>query len=294
VTTALGLFIAFLSGLAWAGLDVVRKSLTSELHPVVVATGMSMGAAALFGSAALLTDPQMDLGAYLAPGSLSTVLSIATQLLVLESVRRSALSRTIPMLSVTPVATALFGVAILGEKPSTAAWVGIVLVFAGALTLGLSRAQGATPTVDDRPGFDTGAALMLLAALSISAAAPFDKLAVQASTTLVHGGVQSFGASVALLGFLAARGGLGDLSSAVRARPTLAAAGCLAFAAIGLQFLAYRGALVGEVETIKRVVGLASSLGAGFFVFRESLSLKKLLAVAALAVGVTLILLGAG
>jgi drug/metabolite transporter (DMT)-like permease len=264
------------------------------LHPVVVATGMSMGAAALFGSAALLTDPQMDLGAYLAPGSLSTVLSIATQLLVLESVRRSALSRTIPMLSVTPVATALFGVAILGEKPSTAAWVGIVLVFAGALTLGLSRAQGATPTVDDRPGFDTGAALMLLAALSISAAAPFDKLAVQASTTLVHGGVQSFGASVALLGFLAARGGLGDLSSAVRARPTLAAAGCLAFAAIGLQFLAYRGALVGEVETIKRVVGLASSLGAGFFVFRESLSLKKLLAVAALAVGVTLILLGAG
>jgi hypothetical protein len=66
----------------------------------------------------------------------------------------------------------------------------------------------------------------------------------------------------------------------------------LTFAAIGLQFMAYRTAIVGEVEAIKRVVGLVVSLAAGSLVFGERISLLKVLAVGTMGIGVALILLG--
>ena len=134
---------------------------------------------------------------------------------------------------------------------------------------------------------------MLMGAISISAAAPFDKLAVAASTPLVHGSVQSLGAALVLLGFLAARGQRGKVAAAFRERPAMTGAVMLAFAAIGLQYLAYSGAMVGEVETVKRVVGSVASLGTGFLIFGERITLIKAAAIGALGAGIALILLGA-
>ena len=287
-----GLWLALCSGLAWSGLDVSRKVLTSHLSGVVIAAGLSLGSAVLFGLTAVLAAPRMDLAAYLAPGVVSIGLSIATQLLILESVRRSELSRTIPMLSFTPVATSLFGLAVLGERPSDVEWVGITLVFFGALMLGLSRGGTHTSTGAALLRFDLGALLMLGAATCISAAAPFDKLAVQASTTPVHGFVQCVGGFVVLSCFLAYRRDLDRLLRSFRERPAMTGAALLAFAAIGLQFLAYRTVLVGEVETIKRVVGLVASLTAGFLVFGERVTFVKVVAVGVLGSGVALMLLG--
>lgn len=289
--TSLALSIAFLSGLAWAGLDVARKSLTSRHGAVVIAAGLSLGAAVLFAFGLLFARPRMEIGAYVVPGLISTTLGISTQVLILESVRRSPLSRTIPMLSFTPVATSLFGVVVLNEQPSRPGWIGIVLVVAGALVLGLSRKDRLEPSSAGPAALDTGAALMLLAAVSISAAAPFDKLAVEASTTLVHGLVQSLGAAVVLLVFLAARGNVAELTLVFRQRPAMMVAVVLAAAAITLQYLAYRGAMVGEVETIKRVVGSIASLGTGYLVFAERITPTKVAAVGALGAGVALILL---
>ncbi len=48
--------------------------------------------------------------------------------------------------------------------------------------------------------------------------------------------------------------------------------------------------MVGVVETIKRVVGLVSSLMAGRLVFGETITGTTLVAVVVMAVGVTLLL----
>ena len=122
---------------------------------------------------------------------------------------------------------------------------------------------------------------------------PFDKLAVRASTTPVHGCVQALGGSVVLLAYLTLRRDLAALPRVYRGRPLMTVAVLLVFAAIGLQFLAYRGAMVGEVETIKRVVGLVASLGAGLLVFGERITRSKVLGVAVMGAGVALNLLGA-
>jgi len=158
---------------------------------------------------------------------LSILLGAGVQILIIESVRRSDLSRTIPLLSFTPVVTMLFGLFVLGEMPGTTQWLGILFVLAGGVGLGLSRVEGATRRT---PALDGGSAMMLAAALAL--------------------------------------------------------------AALALQFTAFRGARVGVVETIKRVVGLASSLIAGFLVFRETVTPAKVAALATMAAGVALMLLG--
>jgi drug/metabolite transporter (DMT)-like permease len=289
----LGLWIAFFSGLAWAGLDIARKSLAQRHSPLVIATGLSLGSALLFALALLFGYPRIDFAAYLQPGLMSITLGICTQILILQSLRRSPLSSTIPMLSLTPVATTLFGVMILGERPATAEWIGILLVFLGALVLGVTRLDRRGPSGRRRLEFDRGAILMLLAAITISAAAPFDKLAVGASTTRVHGLITSLASALVLLCLLAVRAEIGQVAHVFRRRPAMVGAAALVFVALGLQFLAYRTAMVGEVETIKRVVGLVGSLVAGFLVFGERLTVAKIGAVVAMGAGTALILAGA-
>ncbi len=277
---------AFLSGFAWAGLDIARKSLARDFRPTVVAAGLSAGLAVLFGVWAVATSPVLRPAAYVPPALVSIVLSLAIQLSILESVRRGELSRTIPLLSLTPVATALFGLAVLGERPSPRQWAGIVLVFLGAAALGLAQSRRS----GDSPSRRGGGWIMLLAALCISAAAPFDKLAIAASSPALHGCVQSAVAAALLLGWLAWRGRLGLVGESFRRRPAMTVAAGLGFAALGLQLVAYQSVMVGVVETIKRVVGLVSSLIAGRVVFGERLSWSTLGGVALMATGLTLLL----
>jgi drug/metabolite transporter (DMT)-like permease len=288
---SLALLAAFVSALAWSGLDIVRKALTRDFHPAVIATGLSVGLAVLFGGWAAVTWPTLDVAAYVVPALVSTVLSLAIQVSILESVRRAALSRTIPLLSMTPVATALFGLAVLGERPSDRQWVGIALVFVGAVWLGLSRHETPEPT-EPRRGFrfDSGAALMLVAAVCISAAAPFDKLAIRASSPALHGFIQSLVSAALLLSYLVWRGQASALAVAFRKRASMTVAALLAFAALGLQLLAYLGVMVGVVETVKRGVGLAASLVAGRLVFGESIAPRTLGSVVLMGIGVTLLL----
>ena len=119
-----GLIAAFASGLAWSGLDIARKTLSRDAPVTVVAAGLSVGLAVLFGGAALIAPGSMDMTRYWGPGAISIVLSTAVQVLIVASVQRSELSRTIPLLSLTPVATSIFGVVILGEQQSALQWAG--------------------------------------------------------------------------------------------------------------------------------------------------------------------------
>jgi hypothetical protein len=126
--------------------------------------------------------------------------------------------------------------------------------------------------------------------LCISAAAPFDKLAVTASSPALHGFLHSLFSTAVLGAYLARRGQLGGLAGAYRRRPLMTLAAWLALGALGLQLVSYRGVMVGEVETIKRVVGLLGSIAAGRLLFKEPVTRRRLLTVVLMAVGVALLL----
>ena len=118
---------------------------------------------------------------YWLPGLGSTIINVAANLAFIEAVRRSPLSLTIPLLSLTPVFTTLLAIPLLGEIPETRQWLGIAAVVVGAFWLNLSRGSISLRNAWEAFGREPGSRLMVAVALMWSLAMPLDKMAVGAA-----------------------------------------------------------------------------------------------------------------
>lgn len=107
-------------------------------------------------------------------------LNVAATLLYIKAIQLSDLSLTLPLLSLTPVFLLFTSPLLVGDIPSPAGYLGVILIFLGTYLLGLSRSTGFwTPFKALLQ--DQGARLMFLVALIWSIAANMDKIGVQAS-----------------------------------------------------------------------------------------------------------------
>src|SRR5262245_39658689 len=138
------------SALAFAGLDLVRKLLAGRIESLALVLFMSLGAVPFL--AVLLISNGIDAPSpgYILPGLGALSMNFLGNLAFLKSLKLSPLSRTVPLLSLTPVFTALTAVPLLGELPAPTQALGIVLVVAGAVALnaegsarGIFREKGA-------------------------------------------------------------------------------------------------------------------------------------------------------
>jgi hypothetical protein len=139
---------------------------------------------------------------------------------------------------------------------------------------------------------EPGTPLMLATAVCWSLALPLDKMGVALVGPARHGTWLVGGVVLGTLGLLLAVHGpraLGGLSW--RLAPVLFGAVAVAALALVFQLLVIQVALVGIVEGIKRATGNFVALFAGAALFREGLGWGKAVALAAMAVGVLLILL---
>ncbi len=153
------------ASLAWSGFDSLRKALVRRLAPLpllFLLTAASLPALAIWafldgraGRAALTPG-------YLAPALASIVLSVVSNLAFVEALRRAPLSSTVPLLSLTPVFSALLAIPLLGELPTPITALGILLVVLGAFWLQSRRNPGPsslpTPEVDAPPARDPAGA----------------------------------------------------------------------------------------------------------------------------------------
>ncbi|HYN22423.1 MAG TPA: DMT family transporter, partial [Thermoanaerobaculia bacterium] len=135
------------SSLAWSAHDVTRKFLVSRIRPVPLAFLLTVAAAPIFALWTLADGPPELMPGYAAPAVLSVVLNVFANLMFFAALRISPLSVTIPLLSFTPVFTALLGIPMLGEIPSLIQGLGILLVVAGAFGLNLRSDEGISPRV---------------------------------------------------------------------------------------------------------------------------------------------------
>jgi multidrug transporter EmrE-like cation transporter len=132
---------------------------------------------------------------------------------------------------------------------------------------------------------------MVAVAALWSVAISLDKLAIERSSEPLHAVLLFTGIGLASLGALAARGRLADLQ-AVREVPwSLPAALVVGSLALGLQFVALKGVLVGVLETVKRGIGNAAAVVLGRAVFGEEVTAGKVAGVLLMAVGVALVML---
>jgi drug/metabolite transporter (DMT)-like permease len=271
------------SALAFAGLDFIRKLLAGRIDTLTLVLFMSLGAVPMLGGLLGFHGLEAPSTGYFLPALGALTLNFLGSLALVRSLALSPLSRTIPLLSLTPVFTALAAVPLLGELPSATQAIGIVLVVAGAVALnsresvrGLLREKGAL--------------LMASVALMWAMAAPLDKLAIGHASVYFHATAMSFGVGIGALATLAWQGRLEALRSAKGEARLLVLAMICVTLALTFQLLAMRSVLVSLVEAFKRAVGSLTAVALGRAVFREKVGPREWIAVAVMVGGIFLIL----
>jgi drug/metabolite transporter (DMT)-like permease len=277
--------------LAFSGADISRKLLASWMRPVPLLFGLAAGMAPFFVAWHFQEGAAWPGAAYWPPGLGSTLINVAANLAFIEALRRSPLSLTIPLLSLTPVFTALLAIPLLGEIPEPRQWWGIGAVVLGAFWLNLSRGSVSLDQAWKAFLREPGCRLMVAVSLLWSLAMPLDKLAVAAAGPSFHGVVLNVGVAVALVLLATVRGRLSEFRD-LASRPGLLLFGILiSVVGLALQLMAIKIVWVGFVETMKRGVGSFLALLWGRLIFEERLEQQRFVAVAVMAIGVALIVL---
>ena len=283
---------AVVSAIAYSVTDVMRKSLMERARALPVLAIIALGAVPLFGVWWLREGPAAIGGGYWLPAGSSIALNVVANLAFFEAVRRSPLSVTIPMLSLTPVFAALLAVPMLGEVPTTRQVLGIALVVAGAFLVNLGGddrlhvADAWRALVRER-----GSLLMAGVALTWALAIPLDKMAMAESGVPFHGMMLNFGVGIGAIAILGVRGEVRELRLPKGSRLLALLSIVATAAAIALFLVAIANVLIGVVESLKRGIGSAAALGLGYLLFDERIGAPQLGAVALMSAGVALILI---
>lgn len=280
-----GIWLTIAAALAWSAFDACRKTLVGVTRPAPLAAVLAWAQAPVFAVWALLeSDPHLSSG-YLAPGLKVAAMNTVACLGFFTALRHGDLSRTVPLLSLSPVFTALLSAVVLNEQLSNNQWLGVLSVVGGALLLARPE-PGATQT-----GW-RGPAWMTLTALLWAGTTVYDKVSLGYASLAVHAGVQTLGLAVVLTVWLGARARIDEMLT-VRARPRWFAVGVLVSTlALGLQLQAVSLLPVGIMESLKRATGMVAALVIGRLTFNEALDARKWLSVAAMSAGVWLVVGG--
>jgi drug/metabolite transporter (DMT)-like permease len=279
------LLLITISGLGWAGLDVLRKLLAGRLATTPLVVLLALGQMPLFVAWAVLGQELRLAPGYLAPGGITIALNVVANLLFVKAIRVSPFSVTIPFLSFTPVFSALFSRLLLGEQLSPAQWQGIALVVAGAFLVNVRHEAGA-PRMLHEPG----SLLMTGTALLWSVAGPLDKQSLHFASVPVHASLQCGGVGLVLLAVLAHQGRLRELAGGRAAARLLGLALLVSGVALALQFVAIQRVPVGLLEALKRAIGMLSSVIVGRLAFAEPVTAGKAGGIGLMSAGVLLLL----
>ncbi|HEY2737111.1 MAG TPA: DMT family transporter [Thermoanaerobaculia bacterium] len=286
------LLLVVVSSLAWSGFDALRKLLVDRIAPLVLICLLTLASVPLFAVWVMVDGMPTVQPGYVVPALTSVVLNIAANLGYIAALRKTALSVTIPLLSLTPAFTALLAVPLLGERPTVVQGLGILMVVAGAIWLNLSGTAGRSPSGEPRSWRpEVGALWMVAVAIFWALAIPLDKLSLERASGPFHGLVLNAGVALGTLAGLAAQGRLRELAEVRTVRGPFAASLVVSAAALGLQLIAMQHLWVGLVETLKRGIGNLLAVLLGRLLFAEAVTLHKIAAVALMVAGVALVLL---
>jgi drug/metabolite transporter (DMT)-like permease len=275
------------SALAFAGLDFIRKLLAGRIDALALVFFMSLGAVPFLAALLVLHGFEAPSAGYVLPGLGALTLNFLGSLGFVHSVKLSPLSRTIPLLSLTPVFTALTAVPLLGELPEPTQAAGILLVVVGAMAL---NSGGSLWGAFRGLRREKGALIMAAVALMWAVSGPLDKLALEHASVYFHATTMAFGVGTGALAALAWQGRLSALRSARGEAALLFMTMICITVALTFQLLAIRVVLVSLVEAFKRAVGSFMAVVLGGAVFREKVGLREWISVAVMVGGVFLIL----
>jgi drug/metabolite transporter (DMT)-like permease len=286
------LLLVLACSFAWGACDLSRKLLAGKIRPQPLAVLITMAAVPIFLVWMLIDGVPNVQASYWAPALASVGLNVAANLAFFVALRGAGLSVTIPLLSLTPVFTALLAIPMLGQQPTGLQMTGILLVVLGAFALSLPQDGPLSVAAVWRTWTtDRSALWMGFVALCWSLTVPLDKLAMDRASGPLHGLVLNFGVGLAVAVLLLVQRRTGELADVRRAPFVFAFGVVISTVALGLQLIAIQTVWVSVVETLKRGIGNGMAVVFGRLIFGEAITIRKIAAVGLMVAGVALILL---
>ena len=276
------------AALCWAGLDVVRKAVAGKASPEALAVFLLLGQVPFLGAWAVYDQTWVTDVGYWPPAVASMAMNALANVFFMRSVQLSPLSRTVPLLSLTPVFGAVVAIPLLGEVPGTMHWAGILLVVLGAVVLNSDLADSWWRSISREKGAPYMVAVAVLWAFSTA----LDKRALGYASPAAHAFLLSGGSATILLSWILARGKQSELRDVLSA-PKALLAGLIGFAvaALALQMVALQWLWVAVIETLKRAFGVVGSVVFGRLFFGEPITGRKVAAMGLMVAGTALLAL---
>lgn len=286
--------ITSVSVISWSLFDAARKELTRQtgLSATHLSVSMAFSQLPFFLIWAVWEQSPWPHADYWIPGGVGISANAAASVLFMKALAHTPLSKSIPILSFSPVFASWMGWAALGEAPGGLPLLGMFLITGGSFLLGAEPANLLQPWTLARALLsDTGCRQMLTVAALWALASLSDKMALQHTSVGLHALFQVTGVTAALFLVLLLR--------RQRLQPLLTPAKTLVFwaalisalSALTFQLLAIQTVQVGLFEGYKRAGGIVLSVLFGTLLFRERLTPSHTVGVLVMTIGSLLLFL---
>lgn len=282
----LGLIFAFAAAFAWAFFDASRKALVSRIPVASLQLWLTaLPVPALVGWWVAAGAPAPDPAWWpIGAGAVLTNVLIARSLL--NAMSLAPLGIVVPLLSTTPLVSAVLAYLWAGQVPSGGAQLAFVveLFGVGLMLAGAPRGRSSW----------AGLAWTFVATGAISLGIVVDRQGVQVAHPGFHGAMVNTGGATVVGLMVLLRGAGASLRLPPRAALPALGSATLALSAQALQLIALQHVLVGVVEGLKRGVGLAVAVLVGRLLFREQMTPTRTAAAAVMLIGVVMLAWAAG
>ena len=284
------IFICILSGFFWSLFDLTRKKTLKKIEPITILIIFSISQIIFFFIWTLNSSIFFHFQEYLIPGLFLIIISILSAILFLKSLEISQLSLTIPLLSFTPLFSAIISSILLDEDLLKFQYFGIFIIIIGTMIL-YSKSLNFFDILNSFRIIikNTGAKYMILVSFFWSLAPIIDKICFKYSSIEFHGLIQSLGVFLILI-LLSKKEFKQELSMILKNYKLISVTMIIGVTATVLQFYAISLTFVSIMESIKRSIGQIFSIIFGKFFFNESITLNKILGVLILSLGIFCIL----
>ena len=207
----MGALLALVSSLAYGLSDVIGGLASRRMRPLLVASVGQVGGLAAMAIAVAVLPRAAPVAGDLAWGALSGLGTAAAMIFLFRGMARGAMSVVVPVSAVGGVALpVVVGVALLGDRPSPLAWVGVALVLPSLwlVSRGTSSGSPTAPALRDGLASGVGIAVQYLGLAQAGPTAGLWPVLAGRVTAVV---------AVAALGWVAARSRAAALDPAVSA-----------------------------------------------------------------------------
>lgn len=283
-----GFVLAFITALSEASKDIISKHSLRHIDEYTASFAMHAVITVVLAPLVLYLGLKPVSGRFILALLASTVLQLTVILLYMKALKRSELSVTVPLVTLTPLFMLLTSPILIGEFPGALGLAGIFLIVAGTYILNLKTGKGGLWAPFVHVITDKGPRYMLIVAFLWSITANIDKIGVEETSPVFWAFSKDLIIMLYLVPIMLLKSEKPAAQLTSMARP-LFLLGLLRTVSVLSQMFAIKFILVAYVISIKRSSALLIILFAYFFLNEKMYFKTRLAGILIITLGLVLI-----